>query len=267
MSKRASVTGSDEVGNLADTFNTMIKKIETMDKVKSEFIRLASHQLRTPLSVIKIYTEILMDKKDNKFNAEQKDYLVTIYQSCKKMVALINDLLNVLRIETGQLAVILKTTQLIPFLKSIIAEIVPLAKAKGSDIVFEGPKEVIPELLIDYSLLRQVIWNLLANAIQYLKQDQPGTIRVRLTRDKDIFVIAVKDNGIGIPEDAKVHIFEKFFRADNAIRIETDRSGLGLYVTKMIVNAIGGRIWFKSNDTGTTFYVSLPLKEGKRKWK
>lgn len=192
------------------------------------------------------------------------------------MIALVNDLLNVSRLETGRLKIEPKPTQIEDFIQSIIDEAVPMANSHKCKIIFQKPKKKLPKIPVDPTLMRQVIHNLITNAIRYSPKKEGRVIitlkqvtidNLQLTKKEKVkgqVLISVADSGVGIPEEAQSRIFEKFFRADNAIKAEAEGSGLGLYVAKMIMEASGGKIWFESppkgNKTGAIFYASLPIK-------
>jgi signal transduction histidine kinase len=245
------------------------KKSE-MDKLKTEFVGIASHQLRTPLATINWYVEMLRSEDAGKLNDQQKQFLTEVYTGIQRMVRLVNNLLNVSRIESGHLKIEPKLTQMEPFIKEIIHELEPLAMKNHSTVKFKEGKSFLPPVAIDATLIRQVIHNFLTNAIRY---SMPGdnVIDVALTRRKDSYVVSVSDEGIGIPKAAQSRIFEHFYRADNAREHAADGSGLGLYLAKMIMETAGGKIWFKSpiksrkgpsgmsEGFGTTFYASIPV--------
>lgn len=236
---------------------TAFKKI---DKIKTEFVSVASHQLRTPLTAIKLFTDMLVRGEVGKLNKDQTEYLHNIYESTERMVHLVNDLLNVTRMESGKLRTTPEPTVLKDFVKAIIVEAKPLAKSKKVKIDFISDND-LTKIPLDQNLMRQVIHNLLVNAVRYSKIDG-GKIIVEVKRkDKNLFLITVKDNGIGIPGKMQGRIFEKFFRADNAIKSVTEGTGLGLYVSKMIVESSGGKVWFESKkNKGTCFFVEIPVK-------
>ncbi len=236
-----------------------------LERAKSEFVSIASHQLRTPLTSIKLFLEMLADEEVGKLNSLQKDYIENIQKSSERMIKLINNLLNVSRLEAGTLKIEPRLMQLEDFVATLIEEAKPLDKTGKCNVVFIKPKRKLPKIPIDPSLLRQVIYNLLANAIQY---SLPGrcNIAVKIKKEGEDYIISVKDTGIGIPRKAQPRIFEKFFRADNAVRLFADGSGLGLYVIKMIVNSWGGKMTFESEENkGTTFYFTIPTKGMKKK--
>ena len=243
-----------------------ITYLKEIDRMKTEFVSVASHQLRTPLTAIKLFTEMLLRGDVGELKKEQFEYLNNIFQSTERMARLVNDLLNVTRIESGRMKIDPQPTRLDYLIINIINETRPLASIKEVEISFDRPKTKFLKIPIDTNLFRQVIHNLVVNAIRY-SDPKRGRIIVKLSKyDKDNYIISVTDNGIGIPENVQSRIFHKFFRADNAIKIETEGTGLGLYVSKMIVETSGGKIWFESViGKGTTFYVTVPIKGMPRK--
>ncbi len=242
---------------------TFLKEI---DRMKTEFVAVASHQLRTPLTAIKLFTDMMLRGETGKINKEQKEYLENVNESTERMVRLVNDLLNVTRIESGRLRVEPQEIEIKNLLKNIIAEAKPLALNRQQKIIFKDNSVSIPKVSLDQNLVRQVFHNLIINAIRYSPK-RTGKISVVLSKDdKKTFTVAVHDNGIGIPKEAQKRIFEKFYRADNAIKSITEGTGLGLYVSKMIIESSGGKIWFESaKGKGTSFYVRMPIKGMEKK--
>lgn len=245
-----------------------ITKEKEVDRSKSEFVSLASHQLRTPLSAVNWYAEMLMDEDVGKLNKKQKDYLLEIYHSSKRMSDLVGALLNVSRIEMGTFAVEPEPTDVVEIAESVIKEIAHEVKKRKQEITEEYGKD-IGLINVDRNLTELVIQNLVSNAVKYTQNG--GSIGLSITKNPDVVLIAVSDNGYGIPEAQKDRVFQKFFRADNVREKETDGTGLGLYMVKEIVEHSGGKIWFQSQENkGSTFYVSVPLsgmtkKEGSKK--
>ncbi|HYV34038.1 MAG TPA: ATP-binding protein [Candidatus Limnocylindria bacterium] len=244
-----------------------VRKDREIDKAKDEFISLASHQLRTPLTAIRLYSEILADKATGKLNEKQAEYLEIVHESTVRMIKLVGDILNVSRIQLGSLKIEPKPTRLQDLAQSIIEEIKPVALEKKIVIKLET-QQILPEVNIDESLMRQVIHNLITNAVRY--SNEGGKIEVTLQKtsagqEPQGYLICVKDSGIGIPKEAQAKIFTRFFRADNAVRKAGEGTGLGMYMAKMVVETTGGKIWFDSKENqGTSFYVIIP-KEGMAK--
>lgn len=232
-----------------------------IEKMKSDFVAVASHQLRTPLTPIKLFTEMLLDEAVGKINDEQKKYLNNVKNATEKMIDLIDEFLNFFRLESGELTFVPKETALEDFLEGVIFEIGQLHYKRDCDIILEKPEEPLPKVKVDQTLLHVAIRNIISNAIQYSRKDECHVV-VTLGRDGNNCLISVKDSGIGIPQVERDKIFDKFFRGSDARKIDPEGSGLGLTVAKKVVEALGGRLWFDSKiGRGSTFYFSFPFLE------
>lgn len=229
-----------------------------IDKAKTEFISLASHQLRTPLSAIKWSLETELDGSLGKLSGEQEEFIQNAYSAAQRMTILVNSLLNISRIETERLAVKPEPTDLALFCKQILTELQPIITQKEHEMQFLKP-DTFPVVTTDPKLLHEVVTNLLSNAIKYTPNR--GTIVLGLELRGPNVVVTVKDNGLGIPKAQQQRIYEKFFRADNVVGVDTEGTGLGLYIVKRLVEVLEGNIWFESEEKkGTTFFVAIPLK-------
>lgn len=232
-----------------------VDRLVKISQMKTEFVSIASHQLRTPLSVLKWSLEEL---RQNNLNNKQEEYVQMIEENNQRMVQLVNTLLNVTRIEQGRFSLNLQKINLVDLINKSLREFLTLAQSRNIEINFSKPKSSVP-VKVDPQKFSMAINNLLSNAIQYIKGQ--GRINIKLTNTPEKVVLKIEDNGVGIPEDAQEKIFEKFFRAKNAKRYQTQGSGLGLYITKAITEAHQGKIWFESKENkGTTFWISLPTK-------
>lgn len=234
-----------------------------VDRLKTEFISLASHQLRTPLSTIKTYAHMLADGYMGKTTASQTAGVRTILAATNNMNELIDALLNVARIESGNLQVTDKAIDLAQLLREVVEQFVVSAKTKTVRLTFELPKQPIV-LKTDGLIVREVLTNLIGNAVKYTPPY--GSILIRIQDRAHDVLFTVQDTGIGIPELSQSMIFSKFFRAQNVLRQETTGTGLGLYLVKGLLTSLHGSVWFKSKeDKGSSFYVSLPKLSGRRR--
>ncbi len=238
-----------------------IDQLAMANRLKTEFVSIASHQLRTPLSIIKWYVEFLSKKeKQTGFNKEQVKYIKTIGDSNQRMIRLVNDLLDISRIESGKIQIHPEQTNIVELTQNIIQENQPLADHKNIKISFKYDQS-IPLLNLDPKRMSLVINNLLSNAIKYTEGNAGGHISVELSEQDKKVLFNVADNGVGIPARDQRHIFKKFFRANNTMRMETGGTGLGLFIAKAIVESHKGKMWFVSKEEeGTTFYFNLPIK-------
>lgn len=237
-----------------------ITREKEIEKMKTEFVSIAAHQLRTPLSAIKWTIRMLLDGDIGELKPEQKDLLEKSYKSNERMISLINDLLNVTRIEEGRYLYRLTPANVEDLTQLIINSYKELAARMGIKLEFKRPEKKLPKIKIDIDKIKIVIQNLLENAIRYTPKG--GKVNVSLKYAKKEIEILVEDTGIGIPKDQQERVFSKFFRGANVLRMETEGSGLGLFIAKNITEAHDGRLWFESTENrGTTFHLVIPVKE------
>jgi PAS domain S-box-containing protein len=236
-----------------------ITREKTIERLKSEFVSVSAHQLRTPLASIKWSLETLLKERVGKLNEDQERIVKKAFNSTERMLTIVNDLLNVVRIEEGKYIYRKVSTNFEDLVKSKIEFFEEKMKEKQIQFEFRVLPKKLPKVKIDPEKISLVIENLLDNAIRY--NFVGGTITISLDLKNDEIEFSIEDSGIGIPESEKSNIFQKFFRASNALKKETEGSGLGLFVAKNIVEAHGGRIWFESEEgKGTTFHFTIPIK-------
>jgi len=229
-----------------------------LSQLKSQFVSVAAHRLRTPLSVIKWAASLL---KETKCSQEQRDLIEKTFIANERMINLVNDLLDVSRIEEGKVIYNLALVRIEDVVEESLKDFKQALAQKDIRFSFKKPKEPLPKIRADIQRMKSAISTLLENAITYTNKG--GRIKITLElnpKNQKEILFSIKDNGIGIPESAKPHIFEKFFRARNAIKHETEGTGLGLFIAKSIIEEHQGRIWFESKENqGTTFWVGLPV--------
>ncbi len=235
------------------------KKNKKISKHKlAETVSIVSHQLKTPLSAIKGYLEVLISEDLGKLNKEQKEYLKTVLENTERMKTLVKDILNVTRIEANKVEINKKPTDLAQLVKETVDNYSLFARAHNCKLSFESPDD-LPLVKTDPIKIKEVVSNFISNAIFYNKKS--GEVKVTLSQKKNKVVLCCKDTGIGISQKAKDKIFQKFYRSEEAISVTPKGSGLGLFISKAIIEKSGGKIWFKSEKgKGSTFCFSLPTK-------
>lgn len=248
-----------------------ITKEQELDRAKSDFVSLASHQLRTPLSAINWYSEMLLSGDMGKMPKAQYDQVREIFEGNQRMIELVDSLLNVSRIEVGKLRNQAQNTSLNELADSLLRELDGTIKARKINLNRKTPSD-LPEVFADPKLLRMILQNLLSNAIKYTADK--GTVNLvirratandalhaKLPHNKPYLFISVVDTGYGIPKTQQSKIFGKLYRADNVQKLDVEGTGLGLYIVKEVVDMLGGRIWFDSaENVGSSFYVMIPVK-------
>jgi PAS domain S-box-containing protein len=232
---------------------------EEVDRMKSEFISLASHQLRTPLSAIKTYSHMLVDGYMGEISPAQRKSLRTIISSTNRMNELISTLLNITRIESGTITITPKRLRLDKVTEEVLKE---LAMQAGDKQIALSLKKIgkAPLLITTDSLIvKEILTNLISNAIKYTPDH--GSVMIELKPRTHDILVTVIDSGWGIPKYSQDQIFSKFFRAHNVLKRETTGTGLGLYLVKGLLERLGGTIWFTSKEgKGTTFFFTLPKR-------
>lgn len=247
----------EKIGKLAILHDVTREKM--VERMKTEFVSLAAHQLRTPLSAIKWTLRMLLDGDLGEITDEQKDFIEKTYSSNERMISLINDLLNVTRIEEGRYlykTVLADIETIIELAINFYKEEIEKRKLK---VEFKKPKERLPQIMVDIEKIKLAFQNIFDNAVRYNRAG--GRVTVSLNYDKKRIEVMVKDTGVGIPKEQQERVFSKFFRAANVMRMETEGTGLGLFIAKNVIEAHGGKIWFESEENkGSTFYFTLPVQ-------
>lgn len=226
-------------------------KLRALDETKDDFISMASHQLRTPLTSVKGYLSMVLEGDAGKLNKTQKDMIWQAFTSSQRMVYLIADLLNVSRLKTGKFVIEKSQVNLADMIDQELAQVEKVAAAKPVKLIYEKPHD-FPDLMLDDTKTRQVIMNLVDNAIYYTPAG--GEVRIELKDSGPSIELRVADNGIGVPKSEQHHLFTKFYRAGNARKARPDGTGLGLFMAKKVIVSQGGAIIFESREGhGSTF--------------
>jgi signal transduction histidine kinase len=234
-------------------------ELERIDRAKTEFLSMASHQLRTPLGIIKGYLSMMLEGDYGEIPKEAKEKLKNAYVSNDRLVKLVNDLLDITRLEMGRIELKLERASIEEIISGVVEEMKEAAEKKGLYLKFEKPKFPLPEMMLDKEKIRQVILNLVDNGIKYT---QKGGVEIKLKIENSKLKIEIADTGVGLSKEEIKNLFEIMARGRAGLQYWMQGVGLGLYTARKFVEMHGGKIWAKSpgKDKGSTFYIELPIK-------
>lgn len=241
-------------------------KLKELDKAKSEFLSIASHQLYTPLTALRGYLSMLLEGDFGVLAEKQKPIFDILSKSTERLITLIKDLLDISRIESGRLELKLESVDLVEMAATLVRDLMPNAMNKKLQLIFNKPTQTVSHVVVDIQRVRQVMLNFVDNAIKYTPQ---GKIEVNLKQENDEIIFSVTDTGRGLSKDEIVKLFTKFTRVGGSQRLHTEGTGLGLYVAKQIVNEHHGNVEVTSpgHGQGSTFSMRLPIKGSPRSLK
>jgi signal transduction histidine kinase len=247
-----------EVEKATDKLRKANSRLREIDKQKDEFVSIASHELRTPMTSIKGYLWLALNRHQNELSEELKHKLEISYNSSERLIHMVNDMLTISRIEKNKIELNTEKIDLVPLLQQLYDELKIQADQKG--IKFELVKGKDSYLVEgDKDKLREVFQNLLGNALKFV---QEGYVKIILKQDKDKVFVKIEDTGPGIPEEEQDKLFQKFGKGKHAYRQQSniEGTGLGLYISSKVISLHGGKIDVESElDKGTTFIVVLPV--------
>ncbi len=246
--------GQDEVGQLAREFSQMLKGLQELEKLKDEFVFIAAHELRTPVTAIRGYAEMLTDLGTS-LPPAAREFVERLQQSGSRLANLVNDLLEVARDQAGRLKCETSPQNLTEIIQGVISELTPLVKEKEHTLQFQPPHN-LPMVLVDKDKLQEVLVNLISNAIKYTPPR--GTIKLDLMPAAGEVTVSVQDNGIGISAADQAKLFQRFYRVESDETRNIQGTGLGLFIVRQLVERMGGKIWIESEKgKGTTFRFTL----------
>ncbi len=257
-SVRREVATRKEIEHLAQNLKSANERLKELDQLKSEFVSIASHQLRSPLTAIKGYASMVLEGSYGTLPSGTKDAISKIFESSKLMTSSVEDFLNVSRIEQGRMKYEFSQVDISDIAKTSVDDLKSVASQK--DLTLSFNKDVGKYVTsVDLGKMKQIFTNLIDNAIKYTKE---GTVSVNLSRDGKKITATIKDTGVGISKEVLPKLFDKFVRARNANKVNVSGTGLGLYVAKELVEAHHGRIWAESEGEGkgTTFFIEIPVR-------
>lgn len=258
-SSRETIKQKEELEFLTKKLARNNEKLKELDRAKNEFISITAHQLRTPPTVIKGYITLAQDDPNNKLDNETKESLERALISNQRLIDLVEDILNVSRIESGNMKYEMKEGQVCEeILEELYEAFMIKAREKGLELIYNKPEKPLPKIVMDKKKIREVASNLIDNAIKYTRK---GSVEISAKKDGDNIRIEVKDSGVGITENDMPELFKKFSRGKNPNRLGAEGTGLGIFVGKKIIEDHGGEIWAESKgaNKGSTFVIELPI--------
>lgn len=231
---------------------------EQLETAKSDFISIASHHLRTPLTIIKGFVSLLLEGSYGEVQPKQQEIMKKIYDSNEKLVGLVEDFLNISSMESGRMEFTLAPCKLEDICQEVINTFIARANDRGLYLEYAKPETALPEIKIDSNRVKEVVSNFVDNAIKYTIK---GGVRIKIEQIADSIRVTASDTGIGVLASEMPHIFTKFSRGKNTKRLNATGIGLGLYVGKFVIESHDGRIWAESEgeDKGSRFIFELPI--------
>lgn len=258
------VITSKVVGKEGNYLGTMkifydITREKAIDRMKSEFISIAAHQLRTPLSAIKWVIKMILDGDAGELTNEQRELLNKGYSSNERIIKLVNDLLNVSRIEEGKFGFNFEKADFQEVLSAAVSNVDSLVTKNHQELIIKKSSK-LPKIFLDKERMIMVMQNLLSNAVKYTPEY--GKIKMVIKADKQYLYVKINDQGVGVPAEDQPKLFSKFFRAANAVKLETEGTGLGLFMVKNIIEKHNGRVKLKSEEgEGTEVSFFIPINK------
>ncbi len=236
-------------------------ELQRLDEMKSQFVSIAAHELRSPLTAIQVYIQLLLAKHLGPLRVGQQESLEVMQQSVRRLTTITNDLLDVTRIEAGRLELNLEIIEFRQLVDEVVAEIKPQLRAKKQRFTLNVRAD-LPPVLCDKTRTLQILVNLLSNAIKYTLEGGAIELSLAPASQEGFIQVSVSETGIGISEEDQQKLFGRFFRASSAQQTKASGTGLGLHITRALVELHGGRIWFESTlGEGSTFYVTFPTTD------
>jgi signal transduction histidine kinase len=245
--------------SLRERLEKAYEELKKLDTAKSEFISMASHQLRTPLSAIKGYISMIIEGSYGQIPELVKEKLQNVFTSNERLIQIVNTLLDISKIDLGKMEIKKEPVQIEEIIQSCYDDLKIEAQKKGLNFVFEKPETPLPKINADPLRIRQVFMNLIDNAIKYTPK---GEIKMTVSQKGNSILFLIKDSGAGLTEKEKKEIFQSFTRGSAGLDYFIEGTGLGLSIAKKITELHQGKIWAESEgkDKGSTFFVELPIQ-------
>ena len=282
ISRKSLMNITEDFKDVRDEVTKANKKLKKVDEMRKEFVSHTAHELRTPLGVFRWSLEMLKNEDVGKINQDQRELLENITQANKRLINLVNNLLEISRMDQGRFKVNITSCDLSDLIVQALGELSNRINQKKLEIKWKKSKLKFPDVKADCERIIQILINIINNSVKYTPAGGIITIKLKETdeiapkevikkykyvqKNKKYLLCSVADTGIGIPEKEQEKMFSRFFRASNAVKSEIEGTGLGMAVTKSIVNMHSGAIWFESiEEKGTTIYFTIPVAEDKDK--
>lgn len=257
-SVKLEIQRKEELQRMTEELAVANDNLRKLDNAKSEFISIASHQLRTPLTAIKGYLSLLLEGSYGKIKPDHKDVINKVYQSNERLINLVEELLNLSRIESGRMEYDYVKVDILEVCQELCDTFILRAREKGLELKLENPREKMPEVMTDKGKIREIISNLVDNAIKYTLK---GGVKIAISLENNFVRVSIVDSGIGVPKSDLPFLFQKFSRGKDISRLNTSGTGLGLHVGKTMIESMGGTIGVDSEGEGkgSTFWVEVPV--------
>jgi signal transduction histidine kinase len=248
----------EEIEKLAARVEKANERLRKVDKIKTEFMSIVSHQLRTPLSIVKGHLSMIQEGLYDKEPEKKAKILNDVYEANERLIGLVNDVLNASRIQSGRVEISKEKADITKVIKDVVEKLMPSAKEKGLKMIFHEPEKQIPKINIDVSKVENILINFIDNAIKYTND---GSVEVYLHQEEDGVVISIKDTGDGMNQEELEKLFETFSRGGAGKKYWIQGAGLGLYIARRFVEMHGGKTWAESEGKGkgSSFYIKLPI--------
>ncbi len=258
------ISQKDKLQKLSDKLSAANDRLKELDTAKTDFLSMASHQMRTPITTARGYIALFMDGSYGDVTDKQKETLNKLNANNDRMSSLIEDLLNTTRIETGRMEFTFAETDIDNICREVVDSLMLKAKGLGLYLKYDTPANPLPKLMIDGPKIREVVSNIVDNAVKYTPE---GGVTVKAEHKNDHVRVTVTDTGIGIPETELPYLFAKFSRGKDLSRLNAGGTGLGLYVAKNMVEKNGGKIWVESDGErkGSRFIMEIPVEQKEKK--